>query len=69
MADAGIRNALALGIDRDAIVKDALKGEGEPLYLPIPPDIFGYNDELDPPKFDPDAARQKSGGSWLESRR
>ncbi len=59
LADAGIRNALALAIDRTEIVNEALNGEGEPLHLPIPPGIFGFNDELSAPIFDLEAAKRE----------
>ena len=66
---------MALGTDRTAIVAEALEGEGEPVHLPIPPGIFGYNTELDTPEYDPEAAKQNlaeagwkdvDGDGWRE---
>ena len=44
----GVRRALAHAIDRDAIVKSALQGIGQPAYTFVPPDSPGY---LDPKKY------------------
>lgn len=58
VADAGVRSALALAINREEIVTKALQGQGEPLHLPIPPGVFAFNDEIDPPEFNIEAAKQ-----------
>lgn len=68
LADAGIRNALALALDRPAIVKEALQDEGEPLHLPIPRGLIAFNEELPPPTYDPEAAKQNlEEGGWRDS--
>ncbi|MCH8748468.1 hypothetical protein IH781_01830 [Patescibacteria group bacterium] len=56
--DEGVRNALAQATDRTAIVAEALGGQGEELHLPIPPGVFAFNNELELPSYDPEAARQ-----------
>jgi len=53
----GLRNSLALAIDRQAIVDEALQGQGEPLHLPIPHGLFGQRDDL-AGTYDPAAAKQ-----------
>lgn len=58
LSDAGLRNALSLGLDRAMIVTEALSGEGEALHLPIPPGIFAFNNDIAAPTYDPEAARQ-----------
>lgn len=58
LADAGLRNALSLAINREEIVSQALQGQGEPLHLPIPPGLFVFNDELAPPEYNVAAAIQ-----------
>jgi peptide/nickel transport system substrate-binding protein len=58
VADAGVRSALALAINREEIVAKALQGQGEPLHLPIPPGVFAFNDEIAPPEFNIEAAKQ-----------
>lgn len=56
--DAGIRNALSLATNREQIVKEALQDEGEPLYLPIPPGVFAFNDEISEPEYNPEVAKE-----------
>jgi peptide/nickel transport system substrate-binding protein len=58
LGDAGIRAALALGTDRQELVKTALHGQGESLHLPIPPGVFAFNEQLPPPPYDPEKAKQ-----------
>lgn len=58
VGDAGVRNALSLAVNREEIVTEALQGQGEPLHLPIPPGVFAFNDELAPPEFNVEAAKQ-----------
>ncbi|MDP3997704.1 MAG: ABC transporter substrate-binding protein [Candidatus Andersenbacteria bacterium] len=58
LSDSGIRDALALATDRQAIVQEALQSEGEPLHLPIPPGIFAFNDSISQPTYDPERAKQ-----------
>jgi peptide/nickel transport system substrate-binding protein len=58
LADASVRAALAIGTDRQAIVQQALQGEGEALQLPIPPGVFSFRDEIATPGYDPTKARQ-----------
>ena len=50
--DVRVRRALALAVDRDAIVQRILKGDSEPAWTLVPSDISGYR-RLPPP----DAAR------------
>ncbi len=58
LGDAGIRAALALGTDREQLVKEALHGQGASLHLPIPPGVFAFNNELPAPPYDPEKAKQ-----------
>lgn len=58
LADAGIRAALAVGTDRQALVKEALYNQGEALHLPIPPGVFAFNDQLPLPPYDIEKAQQ-----------
>lgn len=68
LSDAGIRNALSLALDRQAIVNDALNGEGEPLHLPIPPGVFAFNEQLNAPEFNPEAAKQNlEEAGWTDA--
>jgi peptide/nickel transport system substrate-binding protein len=56
-ADARVRRALHLGIDRGAIVEQVLLGAGRVLTQPIPPSIFGFNPRLPEPHRDVTRAR------------
>lgn len=66
--DAGVRSALALATDRQAIINDALHGQGDPLHLPIPPGVYAYNNELPPPIVNLDVARQNlEDAGWKDT--
>lgn len=58
LGDAGVRAALALAVDRDVIVEEALQGEAQSLHVPIPPSLFEGNSEIEPPTFNPEVAKQ-----------
>lgn len=45
--DVRVRQAIALGIDRDPIVEQALQGLAQPIYGPLPPTIFGYSEKVE----------------------
>lgn len=67
LADAGVRAALALATDRQAIVDDALQGQGDPLHLPIPAGVFAYHQEFGQPSPNPEAAKQNlEGAGWKD---
>ena len=57
LSDAGIRAALSLATNREAIIEEALSGEAKKLTTPIPPGMFEFPD-LDEPTYNPDVARQ-----------
>lgn len=66
--DAGVRAALALAIDRDEIVAEALQDEADALHLPIPPGVFAYHEEFGDPKFDTETAIQNlEDGGWHDT--
>ena len=68
LADAGVRNALSLAVNREEIVSRALQGQGEPLHLPIPPGVFAFNDELAPPEYNTEAAKQNlEDAGWKDA--
>jgi peptide/nickel transport system substrate-binding protein len=58
LRDRRARRALALGIDRRAIVDGPLAGHGEVADQIIPPPVFGFAVGLPPLNYDPTAARQ-----------
>ena len=57
LADARVRRALTLALDREAMVELLRGGYGEPALGPVPPGHWAFADELEPPPFDPEAAR------------
>lgn len=54
-----VRQAFALAIDRDAWVRDILKGEGKPTLTFIPPGFPGYDADEKLWSYDPEAAKAK----------
>jgi peptide/nickel transport system substrate-binding protein len=59
-----VRRALALGIDREALVRDVLAGHGEALSTPLMPGMIGF-DTQDQIGYDPDqAAKLLDDAGW-----
>ncbi|MDQ3880727.1 MAG: peptide ABC transporter substrate-binding protein [Chloroflexota bacterium] len=56
-ADANLREALELCIDKPATVDAATHGEATAVYSPIPPTSWAYRDDLPIPERDVEAAR------------
>lgn len=52
-----VRNAVAVGIDREAIIRNVLGGAARPATSLLPPDHWAGNPDLAPPVYDPDRAR------------
>lgn len=57
-SDRKVRQAFAMAIDRDAWVRDILKGLGSPTLTFIPPGYPGYKEGETRWAYDPDGARQ-----------
>jgi peptide/nickel transport system substrate-binding protein len=53
-----VRRALHLAADRDRIVTEAQRGMGVASGQPAPPAVFGFDPALEPPRADPQAARE-----------
>jgi peptide/nickel transport system substrate-binding protein len=53
----GVRRAVALGLDRQALVSGPLEGEGEVVDQIVGPQVFGFDPELAPWPHDVDASR------------
>ncbi len=66
-ADIRLRRAVALGIDREALVRDALEGRGTRLDQVVPPSIVGYARNLPPTLPDRDRARRLIAEAGLPS--
>lgn len=58
LRDAGVRRAIALAIDRRAILDGPLKYGGEPIAELVPPEVFGHHGGLAELPYDPGASRQ-----------
>lgn len=56
--DARVRRALSLAINRDALVERVMEGAAQSTAQWLPPGAFGYNPNIRPDPFDPDAARR-----------
>jgi peptide/nickel transport system substrate-binding protein len=56
-ADARVRRALTMAVDREAIVAALLGGKTRVAAQPAPYGTFGFNESLEPLPYDPDAAR------------
>jgi peptide/nickel transport system substrate-binding protein len=57
LSDRRVRQALAMAVDRRALVQ-GLGGNGTPAFQLVPPAIFGYVADLEPLRYDPDGARR-----------
>lgn len=69
LRDVRVRRALAQAVDREELVRAALKGLGRPASQLIIPQVFGFNPRAEPPPYDPQAAREqlaRAGASGLE---
>ncbi len=67
-ADPRVREAIAISIDRDAIIKDILRGHPKHFPLLAPSDI-GYDPDLKPYPYDPARAKEllkQAGASDLQ---
>jgi dipeptide transport system substrate-binding protein len=53
-----VRQALAMSIDRDAILRDVYLGAGEKASTLIPRTMWAYDDQIPQTPFDPEKARQ-----------
>ncbi|MEK7465002.1 MAG: ABC transporter substrate-binding protein [Patescibacteria group bacterium] len=63
-----VRKALALAIDRKAIIENTAAGEGVEVNSAIPPGTFGFNGDIAPIAHDPEAAKQVlARDGWADS--
>jgi len=60
-----VRLALQHGLDRDALIEDALAGQAIPLDSPIVPDLWAYVGSPEEYRYDPAlASTQLNGAGW-----
>jgi dipeptide transport system substrate-binding protein len=53
-----VRKAIAMAIDRDAILKEVYQGAGQKAKNPIPPTMWSYDDSVQDIAFDPAKAKE-----------
>lgn len=58
LKDQRIRQALAYAIDREAIIRDVLRGQASPARSVLPPSQWAYEPNVVDYKYDPDRARK-----------
>lgn len=58
LSDVRVRKAIALGIDRKAIVDTILNGLGTPAHGLVPPGLSAYDPNANPFPYDPDQAKK-----------
>lgn len=65
--DRAVRRALTAATDRDAIIRDALHGEGIRADTPIPQGSIGHASDLATVPFDPEQAKQElENAGWKD---
>jgi ABC-type transport system substrate-binding protein len=58
LGDTRVRQALNIGLDRDALIAEVFNGAAAALPSPIGPDYFGFSSEVPLYPYDPERARQ-----------
>jgi ABC-type transport system substrate-binding protein len=58
LADARVRHAIHLAVNRQAIIRQALLGNGSVPTQPVAPFVFGYDPTIPGPEHDPAKARR-----------
>lgn len=75
LGSSAVRQALALGIDREALIAKTASGGGAAVNSIIPPGTFGFDADIAPRPYDPEQARKifkddkwkdSDNDGWLE---
>lgn len=67
-ADAPVRRALGLAVDRTAIIQGVLRGQGAVAKSPIPPGSWAYDPAVPAPTFDrPTAENLLTEAGWVDA--
>jgi dipeptide transport system substrate-binding protein len=53
-----VRRAIAMAVDRDAILKEVYQGAGQKAKNPIPPTMWSYNESVEDIPYDPEKAAE-----------
>lgn len=65
LADAAVREALSIALDKDRLVREALEGEGQVIEGPLLPGFPGYTDTIAKIPYDPSAANTLLDATWV----
>jgi len=68
--DKRVRQALSMAINKQAIIDAVYQGAGTPAKAPMPPTVWGYNDQLKDYAYDPEGAKkllQEAGVTSLDT--
>src|SRR5262249_4587213 len=58
LKDRRVRQALAYAIDREAIIRDVLRGQARPAHSILPPGQWAFNPDATDYKYDPELAKK-----------
>ncbi|ERN53494.1 glutathione ABC transporter substrate-binding protein [Alkalihalophilus marmarensis] len=64
--DERVRQAISMAINKEGIISGILDDTGTPAVGPIPPDVFGFDDSVEPLGYDVDAAQELLAEAGLE---
>ncbi len=62
-----VRKAIAMAIDRDAILKEVYQGAGQKAKNPIPPTMWSYDDSTVDIEYSPDKAKEMLKAAGVET--
>jgi dipeptide transport system substrate-binding protein len=62
-----VRKAIAMAIDRDAILKEVYQGAGQKAKNPIPPTMWSYDESTVDHEYNPDKAREMLKAAGVEN--
>lgn len=65
--DVRVRRAISMAIDRRAILEAVYSSQARPTAVPLPPNLWGYNAEVEVPAHDPDGARRLLESAGVET--
>jgi peptide/nickel transport system substrate-binding protein len=68
LADPRVRRAMAMAVDRDAIIEVVYSGFALPSLGPVLSSMWAFNRELEPVPFDPEGAKQLLAAAGWEDR-
>ena len=65
--DVRVRQAIAMAIDRDAILKEVYQGAGQKAKNPIPPTMWSYDDSTVDYEYNPEKAKEMLKAAGVEN--